>query len=166
MNSYDDIIMLKNKKVLIIPNAKLINQDRTNSFVAKEELKKNNIEATILDLEKEVCNIERFDALYLSGGEPKYLMDAIYHANKFEQIKKFITKGGMVIGQSARAMIFNKDYLDTTTEKLLVQNNGFDYANKKIVPHYDHLSKELLMQIGEEVIKINDNDRLIRLTLD
>ena len=44
MNSYDDIInVLKNKNVAIIPNAKLLNQDRTNSYIAKEEFLKYNI---------------------------------------------------------------------------------------------------------------------------
>ncbi len=39
MNSYNDIInVLKNKRVVIIPNAKLISEDRTSSLVAKEEL--------------------------------------------------------------------------------------------------------------------------------
>ena len=41
MDSYSDIInVLKGKKVAIIPNTKLPNQDRTNSLVAKEELSK------------------------------------------------------------------------------------------------------------------------------
>ena len=41
MDSYSDIInVLKGKKVAIIHNAKLPNQDRTNSLVAKEELSK------------------------------------------------------------------------------------------------------------------------------
>lgn len=44
MNSYKDIIdVLKNKNVAIIPNAKLLSQDRTNSSIAQEELAKNGI---------------------------------------------------------------------------------------------------------------------------
>lgn len=165
MNSYQEIIdLLRSKKVIIIPNAKLANQDRTNSLVAKEELNKNQIEATIIDLNIETCNINDYDALYLSGGEPKYLMDTIYNANLYEKIESFINNGGIVIGQSAGAMIFNHEYLDTTTDKLLVQHNGFSYANKIIVPHYDHLPKEILNQIEEDVIKINDTDKLMKLT--
>lgn len=166
MNSYQEIIkLLTNKKVVIIPNAKLANQDRTNSFVAKEELEKNHIEATIIDINKKNCPLEEINALYLSGGEPKYLMDAIYNANLFEKIENFINQGGIVIGQSAGAMIFNHEYLDTTTDKLLVQHNGFTYTDKMIVPHYDHLPKELIEQIPENVIKIKDNDKLIQLKL-
>lgn len=165
VNSYQEIIdFLKNKKVIIVPNAKLANQDRTNSLVAKEELEKNHIEAKIIDLNEKSCSLEGIDAIYLSGGEPKYLMDAIYNANLFEKIESFINNGDIVIGQSAGAMIFNHDYLDTTTDKLLVQHNGFSYANKIIVPHYDHLPKEILNQIEEDVIKINDTDKLMKLT--
>ena len=99
MNSYDDIIdILKNKKVAIIPNAKLVSQDRTNSIVAKEELEKNNISSDIIDIDREQIDLDNYDVLYLSGGEPKYLMDSIYNADLFEDIKTFIDNGGIVIG--------------------------------------------------------------------
>ena len=163
MNSYDDIIkLLKDKKVAIIPNAKLKTQDRANSTVAKEELEKNNISSDIIDLDTDELLIENYDALYLSGGEPKYLMDSIINANLYNDIKKFIDNGGIIIGQSAGAMIFCKKYLDTSTKKLLVQDNGFDYFNKIIVPHYDSLPKDILDNIPKDIIKINDNDRLIK----
>ena len=108
-------------------------------------------------------NINNYDALYLSGGEPKYLMDSINNANLYNEIKEFIDKGGIIIGQSAGAMIFSKNYYDTTTGNLLIMNNGYDYSDKMIVPHYNNLPDELKKQIKEDVFKINDNDRLIKL---
>ena len=162
MDSYSDIIdVLKGKKVAIIPNAKLVSQDRTNSSVAKEELNKNNITADIIDIDSIELNLNNYDALYLSGGEPKYLMDSINNANLYNEIKDFIDKGGIIIGQSAGAMIFSKNYYDTTTGNLLIMNNGYDYSDKMIVPHYNNLPDELKKQIKEDVFKINDNDRLI-----
>lgn len=164
MNSYNDIInILQNKKVAIIPNAKLISEDRTNSIVAKEELNKNNIKADIIDIDNEKLKINDYTALYLSGGEPKNLMDSINNANLFNDIKRFIDNGGIVIGQSAGAMIFCKDYYDTTTKKLLIMNNGYDYSKKMIVPHYNNLSKELKEQMINDLFIINDDDRLIKL---
>ena len=164
MDSYDDIInVLKDKKVAIIPNAKLYSEDRTNSKVAKEELNKNNIDADIIDIDSSELNFKNYDALYLSGGEPKNLMDSIISANLFNDIKNFIDNGGIVIGQSAGAMIFCKNYYDTTTKKLLIMNNGYDYSKKMIVPHYDNLPKELKEQMKPDLLKINDNDRLIKL---
>lgn len=108
-------------------------------------------------------NIEKYDALYLSGGEPKNLMDAIINSENYGNIKNFIDNGGIVIGQSAGAMIFNKKYLDTTTGDLLIMDNGFDYCNKIIVPHYNNLPSELLDKTPNDILKINDNDRLYKL---
>ena len=58
MDSYSDIInVLKGKRIAIILNAKLVNQDRTNSKVAKQELNKNNITADIIDIDTTKLNI-------------------------------------------------------------------------------------------------------------
>lgn len=166
MNSCQDIInVLKDKNVAIIPNAKLISEDRTNSVVARNEFAKNGINSKIIDLNKQKLNIEEYDALYLSGGEPKNLMDSIIESNNYEIIKKFIDNGGITIFQSAGAMIFNKNYLDTTTGELLIMNNGFDYYDKIIVPHYNNLSSELLNKIPKNILKINDNDNLYKLDI-
>lgn len=164
MDSYDDIIsVLKDKNVAIIPNAKLLSEDRANSRVAHQELTKNNIRSIIIDLDNDKLNIEKYDALYLSGGEPRNLMDAIINSNNYRNIKNFIDSGGIVIGQSAGAMILNKKYLDTTTGDLLIMDNGFDYYDKIIVPHYNNLPSELLDKIPNDVLKINDNDKLYKL---
>ncbi len=166
MNSYGDIVnVFKNKNVAIIPNAKLSSEDRTSSMVAQEELLKKKINSKIIDLDKDELNIKEYDALYLSGGEPKNLMGSIVSSNNYNAIKDFIDNGGIVIGQSAGAMIFNKSYLDTTTGELLVMDNGYDYCDKIIVPHYDNLPKELLEQIPKNVLKIKDDDRLYRLEI-
>lgn len=164
MNSYDDIIsLLKNKHVAIIPNAKLKDDDRTNSIVAMDELRRNNISSDIIDINETEFDINNFDALYLSGGEPKYLMDAINNANLYDAIIDFISNGGIIVGQSAGAMIFCKSYYDTTTGKLLIQNNGFDYSNKMIVPHFDNLPLELKNQMNGDLLVVNDTDKLIKL---
>lgn len=165
MESYEDIKVLKNKSVAIIPNAKLLSQDRTNSSVAQEELTKNGIKSKIIDLDKQDLNIKEYDALYLSGGEPKNLMEAIIHSNNYKTIKGFIEKGGIIIGQSAGAMIFDKTYLDTTSDDLKIMDNGFDYYNKIIVPHYNNLPSELLDKIPNDVLKINDHDNLYKLEI-
>jgi len=143
----------------------LASQDRTSSNVVQAELSKNKINSKIIDLDKDILNISDYDALYLSGGEPKNLMDSIIKSNNYEIIKKFIDNGGIIIGQSAGAMIFNKTYLDTTTGNLLIMDNGFNYCNKIIVPHHDNLPKDLLEKIPVNVLKISDNDRLYKLKI-
>lgn len=164
LNSYDSIInLLKDHKVAIINNAKLESEDRTTAQVAKYEMKKNKIEAKVIDLNHSKFKLSDFDAIYFSGGEPKYLMDAIISNNLFEDFDDFFRSGGLVIGQSAGAMIFNHEYLDTSERVLRIQNNGFDYSDKIIVPHYDHLSNDIINNLPKSILAIRDIDDLIKL---
>lgn len=164
LNSYDSIInLLKDHKVAIINNAKLESEDRTTAQVAKYEMKKNKIEAKVIDLNHSKFNLSDFDAIYFSGGEPKYLMDAIISNNLYEDFDDFFRSGGLVIGQSAGAMIFNHEYLDTSERVLRIQNNGFDYSDRIIVPHYDHLSNDIINNLPKSILAIRDIDDLIKL---
>lgn len=164
LNSYDSIInLLKDHKVAIINNAKLESEDRATAQVAKYEMKKNKIEAKVIDLNHSRFNLSDFDAIYFSGGEPKYLMDAIISNNLYEDFDDFFRSGGLVIGQSAGAMIFNHEYLDTSEQVLRIQNNGFDYSDRIIVPHYDHLSNDIINNLPKSILAIRDIDDLIKL---
>ena len=164
LNSYDSIIdLLENHKVAIINNAKLESEDRTTADVAKKEMESHGIDVKVIDLYHSRFNLSNYDALYFSGGEPKYLMDAIVNNNLYEEFDEFFKSGGLVIGQSAGAMIFNKEYLDTTEESLRIQNNGFNYNSKIIVPHYDHLPNNIAKKLPKEVLAIRDVDNLIKL---
>lgn len=164
LNSYDSIInLLKNHKVAIINNAKLESEDRTTAEVAKKECKKHGIEAKVVDLNHSRFNLSVYDALYFSGGEPKNLMDAIVNNNLYHEFDEFFKNGGLVIGQSAGAMIFNKQYLDTTTGSLRIQENGFDYNSKVIVPHFEHLPNNIISNLPKDVLAIRDVDDLIKL---
>lgn len=164
MNSYDEIInILKDKKVAIICNAKLKTQDRTNSFTIKEELKKHNILADIIDLDEKRFIIKKYNAIYFSGGEPKFLMDSIINNGYYDVILDFMNNGNVIIGQSAGAMIMSKRYVDTSIGSVKISDNGFTIFNKIIIPHYDSLDSELLKLIPNDVFKIKDNDRLIKL---
>lgn len=164
LNSYDSIInLLKNHRVAIINNAKLESEDRTTADVAKSEMKKNGIEAKVIDLNHSRFKISDYDALYLSGGEPKYLMDAIINNNLYDDFNEFFKNRGLVIGQSAGAMIFNREYLDTSSGSLKVLDNGFDFNDKIIVPHYEHLPNKILSVLPDNIMVICDGDNLIKL---
>lgn len=164
MNSYDEIIkLLKDKKVAIINNAKLETEDRTSSNIICKELEKHNITSSIIDLNKDEFIISHYDAIYLCGGEPKYLMDAIISNGYYSDIDVFISNGSVIIAQSAGAMIMHQKYVDTSTGKLVIKENGFNFSDKMIVPHYENLPLEIINQISSGVIKIKDTDRLIKL---
>ena len=164
INSYNDIInILKNKKVVIIPNARLITDKRESSNNIYSELKKNNIYCEIIDINVSKLELKKFNAIYFTGGEPKYLMDAIYANNLFDLINNFIIKGGIIIGQSAGAMIFNKQYIDTSNHKIKIMNNGFNFCSNIIVPHFDHLPKNILNHLPNNILKLKDSGKIIKL---
>lgn len=158
--SYSKIIeLLKEKNVAIIPNAKSEAQNRKSSSIVIQELNNNKIKGKIFDLNE--ClpqSLYEYDALYFTGGSPKNLMKSI-HSNKFfEKINEFIEDNNIVIGQSAGAMIMNKEYYDVENETLLIQDNGFDFFDKMIVPHYNNLSDNLKSQMSKNIFNINDDD--------
>ncbi len=164
MNSYKKIIdILKDKNVAIICNAKLKTQDRANSIIAKEELNKHNILADIIDLDEKDFKIGKYNAIYFSGGEPKFLMDAIINNQYYNVILEFMNNGNVIVGQSAGAMIMSKRYVDTSLGCLKILDNGFNVFDKIIIPHYDNLDSELLKSIPKDAFKIKDNDNLIKL---
>lgn len=164
LNSYDEIIkLLTDHNVAIIVNAKLESEDRTSPVVSKTEMESHGISVDLIDLDQDNFDITKYNALYLSGGEPKYIMDAINRNNLFDVFDEYFKSGGLVIGQSAGAMIFNKDYLDTTDGDLKTQHNGFDYNDKIIVPHYDHLPDDIITNLPKDIMQVRDEDNLIKL---
>lgn len=164
MNCYQEIIkILKNKNVVIIPNVRLITKKRATTINVQNELTINNIKSQIIDIDTDNINLNNYDTIYFTGKEPKILMEAIYKKNLFNKINNFITNEEIIIGQSADAIIFNKQYLDTTTEEPKIMNDGFNYGKKKIVPHFEHLPEELLKQLANNILKIKDTEQLIKL---
>ena len=53
-----------------------------------------------------------YDVIYICGGSTKYLINRINEIGFGEKIKKFIDKGGIVIGVSAGAIALADNYID------------------------------------------------------
>jgi len=68
MSCYQEIIeILKKKKVVIIPNARLITQNRATAINVQNELTINNINAQIIDIDTDNINLNNYDAIYFYG---------------------------------------------------------------------------------------------------
>ncbi len=68
----------------------------------------------VYDLHDEIDdNIsEMYDAIYLCGGSPEYLLKRINEKKFRNQLLEFISVGGIVVGVSAGSMIFANDMPD------------------------------------------------------
>ena len=65
----------------------------------------------VYDLHDEICTdlSERYDVIYLCGGDPNYLLKRVNELGFDKKLKSFIKQGGVVLGVSAGSMIFADD---------------------------------------------------------
>ncbi len=101
-------------------------------------------------------DLNKFDAVYIGGGNTFKLLQHIYESNFFIILKEFINKGGIIYGGSAGAIIMGKN-IDTVSEE---NNKNYKYSkglsvigDYSIICHYqENLDKKI-----EEYIAIYNN---------
>ena len=78
--------------------------------------------------------------VYLSGGKPDYLLKTLRDSKAWAAINEVLTRGGVVAGCSAGAMIFGEHIPNFPT--IIPFKNSFGYLpNTVIVPHYDEFGE-------------------------
>ncbi|MFD1021005.1 Type 1 glutamine amidotransferase-like domain-containing protein [Thalassobacillus hwangdonensis] len=81
--------------------------------------------------------LERFTAIYFSGGSTTELLRAIRSSGFDEVLLSFYEKGGIIYGQSAGAIIFGRS-IEHTLEETVHSEKPLDLANGfSIWAHYD-----------------------------
>jgi len=71
-----------------------------------------NIKTYNLDYVMQYEEMTTFDAVYVCGGNSRYLLDKMYEANFVSLLKKFINQGGIYIGVSAGSCICVNGFKD------------------------------------------------------
>lgn len=132
---------------------------------------------TILNLgicEKNICeykmgdslDINKFDAIYIIGGNTFYLLDQIrkYHFDKI--LRKAIDKGIVYIGSSAGSIILGKT-IDVSMDKNIVNIDdltGLNMIDGVIIPHANKKEKwieDYKNQTCHELYLLYDKDGII-----
>ncbi len=87
--------------------------------------------------------VRQANFVYLSGGKPHYLYMSLENTPVFQAIEAVLTKGGVVAGCSAGAMIFGQDIPGSPFP--WSWQPGFGYLPGAIVlPHFEELPKAIL----------------------
>lgn len=87
--------------------------------------------------------ISRANFVYLSGGKPAYLYDALAGSLAWKAIQAVLESGGLLAGCSAGAMIMGEKFYGFPRLK-----NGFNFLpGTTIVPHFDEISPAFLNPI-------------------
>lgn len=72
-----------------------------------------NIKTYNLNYVMQYKEMVSFDAVYVCGGNSRYLLDQMYEANFVSLLKEFINQGGIYIGVSAGSCICVNDFKDS-----------------------------------------------------
>jgi len=169
MGSYYAKLISVGAKILYLPIAK-----RTRPFSESHEKMRANmirfgVKADIemwTDLKgKSFEDLDKFDSVYIEGGNPFILLDEMKRADFMNSLKKYIISGKLVYGQSAGALIMGTDmsfaeFFGTVENTVgLSDTTGLDLFNGySIWPHYtpenDSIIRKLISEKGFKFIAL------------
>lgn len=164
MNRFIDLLNVdvKDAKVLFITTA-AIDPDsvRVLSFclddLTKCGITDNNIK--VYDMHKIIPQeeINKYDAIYVCGGETSYLVDRISELNIKPIINKYIEQGGIYVGVSAGSIATSGNY-----------KNGLNFISNRLDVHCDKGSIDGVIESDDDIcltdnqaIYINDKESII-----
>lgn len=132
-NSYFNSID-KNKPILYIPLALDSNMYDVCYDWFKEEINYfgfNDFKMVKSSLELSKLDLNKYNSLFIGGGNTYKLLKELKDNSNFERIKEFLLNDGIVYGGSAGAIIFGKDINGCLLidEKLDVDTNSFNLLN-------------------------------------
>ena len=152
MNKFIELlnVNVKNAKVLFIitaandPDAVRVLSGCLDDLT-KCGVKDNNI--TVYDMHKLISQeeINKYDAIYVCGGNTKYLVDRIKELNIKPVIDKYIENGGIYIGVSAGSVCASGKYKD-----------GFGFIENKLNVHCDKGTSNGVINFNDDIYLTNN----------
>lgn len=138
---------LDNKKIAFIPTASI--HEGYTGYVgsARKQFKKLGATVTEIDISKEVYStiksvFEDADIIYFTGGNSFFLIDQLRKTGTDELLKKELTNGKLMIGESAGAIICAPTikYIEQMDEKpedySQEDDTGLNLIDFYVLPHY------------------------------
>lgn len=118
----DDLTWLKNDRRALV-KAGFNVTDYTITGKSKEQLK---------------TDLNKFDYIYLSGGNTAYLLQQSQRSGFISLIRELVQQGKVYIGTSAGSIIAGPNLPDyfSDEEAHLENNKGFGFVNFTIMPHW------------------------------
>lgn len=112
-------------------------------------------------------DLNKFDAIYIGGGNTFKLLRHIYESNFFPVIKEFITDGGVIYGGSAGAIIMGQN-INTVPEE---NNENYEYekgfsmiGDYSVICHYqdslDDRIRQYIKTYNNPVIALTERSGL------
>lgn len=118
------------------------------------------------DDEARAARIRAANFVYLSGGQPGYLLKSLSGTRAWAAILEVLERGGVVAGCSAGAMIFGESLPSFPT--ILPLTRAFNFLPRAVImPHYDEMPRAfaggIRLVIGKKtLLGIEGNTALVR----
>lgn len=148
----------KNASVLFFPTAAGENDGYIKvfleyySFLGCEKIKPVRLSQESLKEVKE--KISGASIIYLGGGNAKLLIDVFKRKKIVPVLKKFLDRGGVLIGMSAGAIAFGKVSILSEIDESLKFGSGFNFLpNYIFLPHYQKKYKNKVFLIKKRFPK-------------
>jgi peptidase E len=166
----EEFLKLVNKsaqeiKVLFIPTAARTKEELFYVSKSKEELmgvgiKEENIINFNLDRKLSEEELNRFDVIYICGGNTFYLLHRVNESNFRDKIISLVDKGIVYVGASAGSIIAGPDIEISGRGDRWDKNDigikdlaGLNLTTEIISPHYIEEEKEIIDKFREETNK-------------
>lgn len=131
-----------------------------------------NIELIKINNDQKIGSLERFDVVYVCGGNTFVILDRLRKLDLDEKIKDFVKKGKLYLGVSAGSIIAGPDIeiagYDSNWDKNIIgldNLKGFELTNISISPHYVEAEKEIVekfrKKVDFQVLELTDEQALL-----
>jgi len=173
----DEFLNLVNKtpstiKVLFIPTASRTEEELYYVEKSKEELlsigiEEENIITFDLDYTLSEEELNKFDVIYVCGGNTFYLLHRVRKIKFDKVIMDFVSSGKVYVGVSAGSLLAgpNIKIKNLYNDIGIKDFRGLNLTNITVIPHYTEEAKEKIEQIKEdakyEIITLTDSQALL-----
>ena len=163
----------KNSRIIVLPFAIKEKERRINRFESikkvflKKGIKKIEMVEEDFFLKKDSKeNISSSKVIFLTGGNPKLLLETIIKLDLRDLLKNFV---GLIIGYSAGAMIFDSKCvipggIESDYPKTVILDHGIGLINNLVIsPHYKKEDDSILIALSNKylVCGVADKSALI-----
>ncbi len=147
----------KGAKILYIPEAR--SSDKFDSCrgwfstLLSKHNRDDDITFVLQQRDERIPELEDFDALYIGGGNTYRLLDYVQSTPLGIKLAEYISRGGLVYGGSAGAIIFGKNIRTAGAEKEnYTREDGLNFLENRVLDcHYEPSADERLLALAKEL---------------
>ena len=167
-----ELVGKDNPKVLYVPTAANVENDKSYTELTKRNLEKLGCEVVNFDLNISPSFFPsgRIDAVIVEGGNTFYLLSRFRETKSGKRIAGMVAKGEIIyVGISAGSIIMGKDISVASpfdeNKGYVIDTTGLRYTDRIISPHFQRKEAKIILdyeqKTGNKVTRLCDGQALL-----